>query len=663
VYFIKAVYLFFLVSLISIQLSAQEQTQADVKWYNHFFEDANQKTIEKNIESGTAVLNEAIEKDDQHTQAKILTELGLLYLVQASNSERAMNYFTQALVLEDSLSLHHEQVFTYLAIARVFEEVSNYEKSIQYLDQSMKLNEQSKDVPILVLILNTLGRNHAAMGHMEKALEQYTLALGYKDQLDDPETEAEIYFNIGNLDLMQGQFTAALENHKTALVIRRSEKDKKKEALSLHTIGILYQSMKNNERALANHVAALEIRQRLKDKKGMAESYNNIGVLYYQQKKPNRAISNLLLGLEAARESQSQEEIRKSYEYLSMSYASIPDYKKALEYKDSYLAIHDFIQHEKNEQKLLEIQNGYVVKKNETQIDKLETDRTQREKELITQKKIQNFLVIIIALGVIISLLGIYLYMMKRKSNIALKAAHDEVKEKNLELSNLNATKDKFFSIISHDLKGPLNSLTSFSGLLINHLDSLSKEEIQMLAKDLDKSLKNLFVLLENLLEWSRSQTGNIEFKPVPFDLAAVLEQNKELLNTQAQNKKITILSETKGEVMVHAHPQSVNTVVRNLLSNAIKFTPEGGVIALTLEQTEKEVLVSISDTGVGMSDEVMDKLFRIETKHSTQGTANEKGTGLGLILCKEFIEKNGGRIWVKSEIGKGSVFSFTLPN
>jgi signal transduction histidine kinase len=647
----------------SVSIQAQEQPSDDVKWYNQFFEEDNKTSIEKNLEYTTSQLTKAIDQSDFHSQAKVLTELGLIHLVRANSYERAMNYFTQALTLEDSLSLKHEQIFTYLAIARIFEEVSDYDKSIQFLEQAMRLNEESKDIPILVLILNTLGRNHAGAGHIDKAFEQYELALGYREELNDPEVEAEVYFNLGNLDMMQGKFEPALVNHKKALAIRRVSGDKKKESLSLHTIGKLYHSMKNNQRALANHVTALEIRQRLKDKKGMAQSYNNIGELYYQLKKPQRAIANLQLGLKAAQESQHQEEIQKSYEYLGLCYTALHDYKKALEFKDLFQAIHDFIQHEKSEHQILETQNRYTLTKKEIQIDKLESDRVQRELELETQKKIQNFLIVIIVLGVIISLLGIYLYLMKRKSNLELKAANDEVKEKNIELLNLNATKDKFFSIISHDLKGPLNSLTSFSGLLINHLDSLSKEEIQMLAKDLDKSLKNLFTLLENLLEWSRSQTGNIEFTPVAFDLAAVLQQNKDLLNAQAQNKKITILSEANTEIIVHAHQQSVNTVVRNLLSNAIKFTPEGGVIALVLQQTDKEVLVSVSDTGVGMSDEVMDKLFRIDSKHSTQGTAKEKGTGLGLILCKEFIEKNGGRIWVKSEIGKGSVFSFTLPN
>jgi signal transduction histidine kinase len=269
----------------------------------------------------------------------------------------------------------------------------------------------------------------------------------------------------------------------------------------------------------------------------------------------------------------------------------------------------------------------------------------------------------LIASGVIVVLLVLYLYIVKRRANKILEVANARVQQQNGQLQDLNATKDKFFSIISHDLKGPLNSLTSFSSLLINHTDSLSKDEIRMLAKDLDKSLKNLFALLENLLEWSRSQTGNIEFKPEVFDLNVLLEQNKGLLQTQALNKKIQIENRSAGDVAVKAHKHSVNTVVRNLISNAIKFTPEGGTITLEAVGGQNgDLMVSVKDTGVGMGPEVIQKLFRLDTKHTTKGTADEKGTGLGLILCKDFIEKNGGRIWVESTPGKGSVFYFSLP-
>jgi signal transduction histidine kinase len=254
------------------------------------------------------------------------------------------------------------------------------------------------------------------------------------------------------------------------------------------------------------------------------------------------------------------------------------------------------------------------------------------------------------------------LYIDKRKTNKQLQEANEKVSRQNVQLQQLNSTKDKFFSILGHDLKGPLNSLTSFSGLLINHTDSLSKDEIKMLAKDLDKSLKNLFALLENLLEWSRSQTGNIEFKPEPFDLHTLLDQNVELLKTQAQNKNIVLSDVSRAGIEIRAHKHSINTVIRNLVSNAIKFTPEGGAVTVNAQLGQDEVMVSVSDTGVGMSEDVIAKLFRIDAKHSTKGTADEKGTGLGLILCKEFVEKNGGRIGVQSEVGQGSVFYFTLP-
>jgi signal transduction histidine kinase len=198
---------------------------------------------------------------------------------------------------------------------------------------------------------------------------------------------------------------------------------------------------------------------------------------------------------------------------------------------------------------------------------------------------------------------------------------------------------------------------------LINYFDSLSKEEIQNLAKDLDKSLKNLTALLNNLLEWARSQSGNIDFTKEQFDITEVLQQNKELLTTQAATKQIEILYEVDSAIVVNTHKQSITTVVRNLISNAIKFTPNGGVIKLEAKHAEGEVIVSIADTGVGMSKAVMDKLFRLDAKHSTLGTANEKGTGLGLILCNDFVEKNGGRLWVESEQGKGSIFYFTMPS
>jgi signal transduction histidine kinase len=644
------------------QVTAQDAPGISIDWYESFFQPRKRKPVEKELEQATIKLRESKRTGNKTAEVKALMETGLLHLTGAHNVDRAMDFFIQALALEDSLNLNHEKIFTYLAMAEVSQEVDSHQESAAFLNDAFAISEPFKDPQIFVLILNKLGRVNAKRGKIDDAFENYEMVLKYEDQLNQPSIEAEALFNLGHLFSQQGKYTEALQTHKRALAISRSIRDKKSEATSLNDIGELYHLMKNDEKALANHIVALEIRQALKDKRTIAESYNNIGVLYYRKKNYQRAAANLQLALEAARAAQAQEQIQKSYEYLSFCYQAVGDFKKALNYKDEYLSIHDFIVNERNEQQALATANRYALKKRESQIDKLEIDRIQREKEIAAQKKFRNVLFGLIGLGCIIVILVTYLYIVKKRSNKVLQEANDKVQLQNIALQDLNATKDKFFSIISHDLKGPLNSLTSFSGLLINHTDSLSKDEIKMLAKDLDKSLKNLFALLENLLEWSRSQTGKIEFKPEAFDVHKLLEENKDLLTAQAQNKKITLENGSTQQQMIYAHKNSVNTVVRNLIANAIKFTPEGGKITVSAQQQADSVVISIADTGVGMSKDVMNKLFRIDTKHTTKGTADEKGTGLGLILCKEFVEKNGGHIWVESEEGKGSVFRFTVP-
>lgn len=655
--------LFFCIIILFFRFSTAigQQNDPDVAWYESFFQRGKNKAAEKVLEQNTKMLDVAQENHDLQSQTQALNAVGLIYLTRFNDYERAMDFFIRALVLEDSLGLRTKQIFTYLAIAQVFEEVGNYHGSAEFLRQAIAINDVVNNKNILVFILNRLGKVNAAMGRIEDAFENHETVLEYKDEINRPTVEAEALYNIGHLYNQQRKYEDALRNYKKALAIWRSIKDKRDESISLNDIGELYQGMKNYERAMANHIAALEIQKELDDKNGIAVSYNNIGVLYFEQKDLERAVENFNLAL--ASNQASQDQMRKSYDYLSQCYNGLGNYKEALKYNNLLTQINDFIQNEKNDRMVLEAQSRYTLGKKESEIGKLESERVKREKEIEDQKKFRNILYIVIALIFVIVMLVFYLYTQKRRTNKTLEAVNEKVKLQNQELHELNATKDKFFSIISHDLKGPLNSLTSFSGLLINHIESLSKEEIQMMAKDLDKSVKNLFALLENLLEWSRSQTGNIDFKPEVFQLTNLLENNRELLQMQAQTKQIALVNETKTACQVKADKNSISTVIRNLLSNAIKFTPQGGTVSIEAKQMANEIRVSIKDTGVGMSAAILNKLFRIDTKHSTKGTADEKGTGLGLILCKDFIEKNGGRIWVESEIDNGSTFYFTLPS
>jgi len=626
----------------------QAQQDADVVWYENFFRPQKYKSVDKEIQQANSRRLKAIDHKDKPAEVRALIELGVFHLTRVIDYEQAMGWLIRSLAVEDSLPLQKEKIFTYIAMARVFEEVGDTYKSLELLKLAQRLSEQEKNLNIQALILNETGRVKAAHGNTDEAFDDYALALDFARQLKQPGHQADALIHTGQLLTQKKQTNQALTAYKRALAIYRSEKDKMNEAVALNEVGEMYRLMKNYDRSLANHVAALEIYQTLKDDNGLAQSYNNIGVLFLDQKNFKRAISNLELGLQAGRDAQAQDQIEKSYDFLSQCYKELKDFKKALQYRESFLAIQDFIQNERNERQLLEAQNRYMMDKNELQINKLEGDREQREKVIEAQNKLKNNLILLIAFGMIIGVLVMYLYFLKRRSNRKLQV--------------LNATKDKLFSIIGHDLKGPLNSLTSFSYLLLHHIDSISKEEIKMLSQDIDKSLKNLFNLLENLLEWSRSQTGSIDFKGEEFDLAIVLKENEELLKGQAQNKKITIVNKNNFSLPVILHRHSINTVVRNLLSNAIKFTNEGGTITLGTEEKGNQFIVSVTDTGVGMSPEAMEKIFSLGTKHSTLGTAKEKGTGLGLLLCKEFVEKNGGTIHLESQQGVGSKFYFTVP-
>jgi signal transduction histidine kinase/ligand-binding sensor domain-containing protein len=230
------------------------------------------------------------------------------------------------------------------------------------------------------------------------------------------------------------------------------------------------------------------------------------------------------------------------------------------------------------------------------------------------------------------------------------------------ELLAANQTKDKFFSIIAHDLKNPFNVLLGFTELMSTELDQFEPEEIKESIQAIRKSTVGIYELLENLLTWANSQHGKLELNPQVIDLFELTNSNIQLLAAQANQKEIELKSELVNNTVVWADKNSVNTVLRNLITNAIKFTPLNGRVTVSAKETDKEVLISVEDSGVGMSAENLTKLFRIDQQFKTNGTANEKGTGLGLILCHEFIRMNHGTITVSSSPGKGSVFTFALP-
>ncbi|MBK8397960.1 MAG: hybrid sensor histidine kinase/response regulator [Leptospiraceae bacterium] len=249
------------------------------------------------------------------------------------------------------------------------------------------------------------------------------------------------------------------------------------------------------------------------------------------------------------------------------------------------------------------------------------------------------------------------------EQNNQLNDVVSQLSLKNEELKLVVAAKDKFFSIIAHDLKGPVGNLNSFLNFMTEQSDKISKENFQKNLHLLQTSSQNIKDLLENLLTWARAQRGDIEYNPDNYDILNLVNSNIHLLESSAINKSVSIINKIQNCMNGFFDYNMINTVFRNLLSNSIKYTKFHGTITIMAIELEKEIEISIQDTGVGMSKTIAEDLFRIDVKHfSTSGTNGEKGTGLGLILCKEFIDKHGGKIWAESEKEKGSTFKFLIP-
>jgi signal transduction histidine kinase len=254
----------------------------------------------------------------------------------------------------------------------------------------------------------------------------------------------------------------------------------------------------------------------------------------------------------------------------------------------------------------------------------------------------------------------IYIIIRFVHKNYALERLKAEKSE--IRLNQLNADKDRFISILGHDLKSPFNNLLGLSDILTEDIHQLHIDEIEKLANQIKTTSRSTFNLLEDILMWARTQRGNIPFNPQLINFRDICMNILEPLNPNANAKNLTINYSAPEGTNIFADIDMIKTVLRNLVSNAIKFTNISGEININAEKNSENVIISISDNGVGIAPCDLTKLFNISEVLTTKGTANEKGTGLGLLLCKEFVEKHRGKIWVESEVGKGSVFRFTLP-
>jgi signal transduction histidine kinase len=557
--------------------------------------------------------------------------------------------------------------------------------------------------------LGNAGWIYYRKGDFVRAMENSYEAMRISERIGDKEEMARSLNNIGASMYEQKQYSTSLKNFKRALAISREIKDHKSVARSLNNIsylyinsnlsidsawhyadegskiaekikdtyyisyalrtkGDIYEMRGNYSQALKNYQASLQLSNASRNNAMSNATQRRIANIYMKTGKVQQAIDILGKNITQASLYGFQEELDRSYKLLSEAYYKKGDKTLAYEFLQKQNVLHDSIFNELNSSRIAALESTYDNEIKQAQIELL-TKESALKQEVITRQRIQLYGLIgggtLVFLFVIVLLAG---FNNLRNSKHKLEKQTEElaqknkmIEEKSEELSRLNSTKDKLFSIIGHDFRSPIQNL---KGLLeLFNKKDLSQQEFEYYSKDLKNKIDALYVNMNNLLNWSVMQLQGIQTKPTVIDLGQLASEVSDLYNESYRKKEITFINEIKEDTFAFADRDHIHLILRNLISNAFKFTPQKGQVKIYSSQVEGEVEISIEDSGIGIASRDFEKLFVRETLWTVNGTNNEKGLGLGLLLCKEFIEKNNGRLFVRSEVSRGTTFTFSLPS
>ena len=430
-------------------------------------------------------------------------------------------------------------------------------------------------------------------------------------------------------------------------------------AAALRTLGDIDIAEKKYTEGLQKIERVLSIAAILKNTFLQASSLHRIGKILVAQGKPEQALPYLVKALDMSRVYDHKDEMERIHLLLADAYRDIQDHKKAFEQQRAYLKLHDSLNDRRNGERMALMQARFDSELKEAEIELLTKDMQLKQEEINSQRVWMYFYIGSLTLFVLLAFVLLYNYQLKRRANRGLQEKNAQIQRQAQELSNINGTKDKLFSIISHDLRSPLSSLRGLMDLVIEGV--LSKDEFLPVAHNLKYSLESVQENLDNLLYWAQSQLKGLQISPEAVSVKQLVLEMSKLFQEVARSKNIAIVQEVEEEIFVYADKNHLRLVLRNLMANAIKFSRHDGKIIVRQQEAGAWVEVSVTDSGVGMSTEDIAKLFNAETHFSNPGTRMEKGIGIGLLLTKEFIEKNNGQIRVQSELGKGSTFTFAL--
>jgi len=624
-------------------------------------------------------------------------------------SEQAKENFDAAVLIYKKLHDFKGLSTTYISYARMYNLLADYPLAATYLNLAVQINKQINDEQGLTDAYKNIGINYYAQGQLSNSLDYYYKALFIAVKNHYTILSGEIYNDIGVVLQSMEVYPNALAYFEKALAIVQSKNDIQGIGTMNENIGevLLYQA-KYNE-SIGHLTKALTIAKKQDDVDGLSSLYTDLGLCYAHKNQMALAVNLLDTSLQIASKYKFvynhayaliglatvynlQKDYVNAYKYamqgqafalkmgnlsvrvsaalqLNQTLGGLGRYKEAYKLLNQYIDLKNQLKDNESIQKLTSYNFELNFAAKERQLA-----QQQHEKILIYQQKIHNqrlinTIFLIIILGMII--ISVIYYREKRKQqqiNLMLEEKNHEVlyqktsiDEQAYKLNELNILKDRLISVLAHDLRAPLSTLRGLFSLLVD--DTITHEELIEMIPNVLKKLEYTSDFLDTLLFWINSQVDNFERSVKSFSINETIAYEVETYQEQAQTKGIKLIDEVAENLTASADPNSIRIVIRNLITNAIKFSRENDTIQIsaTLQEDSNNIIIKIKDTGLGIPEEQLNKLFKSKVD-SKSGTNHELGTGMGLLFCKDLVEKCNGKIWVTSQLGVGTEFCFTVP-
>lgn len=543
-----------------------------------------------------------------------LLDQGVAYRMKG-DLERSFEILISSVSFFERANYYEGVAKSYSELAITYTQNGDSKNSLLYNSRAIEVLRKTKDDQVLAISLLNTGFSYFTINNLDTALAYYN--------------EAEPIFEEIGLEIGK--------------------------AYTIGNRALVYWKQGRLETAKEDLFRAINMLEPLGDQYGMADYYNQLGNIFLEQNQNREAIKYTAIGLEMAKAEGLKEQVRDASLLLSKLYKEQNDYEKSLNYQEEYIAYKDSIQDQETTQRLADLRTDFEVGQKQAEVDLLSVQKRNQQ-------------VVSVGLGAILLLTGIFAfitlknYREKNRINQLLESQAVQLKEQKGELERLNSTKDKFFSIISHDLRGPVNSFMGVSKLIRYFVESKDTDQLIEVADEMETSVGRLSSLLDNLLNWAMQQQGHFPNVPEKVSSKELVEGVLDTFENMASGKRIQLRSEIVEDVELWADSNMTHTIIRNLVNNAIKFTPEEGTVRVSVKTADGFAEIAVSDTGVGIPKGKFETLFGLHAKKSTYGTTGEKGLGLGLQLVHEFLEVNQGSITLESEEGVGTTFTVRLP-